>query len=388
MERYDALKGRALLFLIFIWCLWFMNFTLRTIFGPILPLVEDEFAISHARASSVFVFQSLGYGISVLFSGFLAGPIGHKRSITISLLMSAVIFFLMPLFTSFAMISTGIFVLGLSAGMYMPSIMPIITERFSERIWGKTISIHDSAAAISIFSTPFVALAILHFLPWRGIFAVLGVVFLVGAIVFAATVEELKITQSRKILFGGLLRNKTLWLMCIVWVFGAGANLGVFFMIPLYLTKELGLPVGYANTVLGVARLGGVIVALSAGYLVDRFSVRPVMFTVLVLAGLLTILLSLVPVSRIGITLFFQASMITGFFPIALVAIPRAFGREERSAATGIILAFSVVFGWGIIPYLFGVSGDMISFRFGLFVLGILVVLSSGITVMFRKESV
>ncbi len=357
-----------------------MNFTLRTIFAPILPLVEDEFAINHAKASSLFVFQSLGYGTSVLFSGFLSGLFGHKRSITVSLLMSAAIFLLLPFFKSFAAMSVCIFILGLSAGVYMPSVMPIITERFSERIWGKTIAIHDSAAAIGIFSTPFVALAILHFLPWRGIFLVLGAVFLLSALVFTLKVEELKIRQTRKLLFGGLLKNRTLWLMCAVWIFAAGANLGVFFIIPLYLTKELGLAVGYANTLLGVSRLGGIIVALSAGYLVDRFSLRPVMFTILLFAGLLTVLLSLVPVSGIGITLLFQASLITGFFPVALVAIPRAFGREQRSAATGIILACSVIFGWGIVPYLLGVMGDLVSFKVGLFALGALVVFSSGIT--------
>jgi predicted MFS family arabinose efflux permease len=29
------------------WCLWFLNFSTRTIFSPILPLIEDSLQISH-----------------------------------------------------------------------------------------------------------------------------------------------------------------------------------------------------------------------------------------------------------------------------------------------------------------------------------------------------
>jgi hypothetical protein len=45
--------------------------------------------------------------------------------------------------------------------------------------------------------------------------------------------------------------------------------------------------------------------------------------------------------------------------------------------ATGFILIFSVLFGSGLIPYLLGLSGDLIGFRFGIVLLGIIVVASS-----------
>ena len=69
MEHHLELKGRGLLFLSLLWFLWFNNIYARAVFSPILPLLEDEFVISHAQASSVFVFQSVGYGISLFFAG-------------------------------------------------------------------------------------------------------------------------------------------------------------------------------------------------------------------------------------------------------------------------------------------------------------------------------
>ena len=76
MEHHNELKGKAFLFLLFLWYLWFINFTVRAILAPILPLIEDEFVVSHAKASSIFIFQSIGYAVSVLLSGFYSGRFG------------------------------------------------------------------------------------------------------------------------------------------------------------------------------------------------------------------------------------------------------------------------------------------------------------------------
>ncbi len=45
--------------------------------------------------------------------------------------------------------------------------------------------------------------------------------------------------------------------------------------------------------------------------------------------------------------------------------------------ATGYILIFSVLLGGGLIPYLLGLSGDLVGFRFGIVLLGIVVTASS-----------
>ncbi len=386
MDRYPDLKGRAFLFLLFLWFLWFLNFTIRTVYSPILPLIEDEFAITHARSSSVFVFQAVGYTVSLLSSGFLSGRFGYKRSILVSLIISSCVLFLVPFVKSFSLLYLLIFIQGLTTGIYIPSVMPIITERYVERVWGKTIAIHDTAASISTFAVPFMVLGILHFLPWRGIFFVLSGSFALAAIAFHFLCDELQMKQGRRAMVASLLRNRTLWLLGVLWIFAAGANLGVYFIVPLYLTKELHLDISYANTIFGISRLGAVAVAISVGFIVDRFSLNKTMLATLWLSGGLTILLALMGTTAIGTILFFQASTVVGFFPASLVAISRFFDREVRGLATGIILTFGVTFGWGIIPYLLGVSGDLLSFKVGILILGVLVILSSGAIFFFRKE--
>jgi sugar phosphate permease len=137
-----------------------------------------------------------------------------------------------------------------------------------EHIWSKTIAIHDSAASKSIF--------------------------------------------------GKFIRRKALWVLSIIWVFAASTSIGVYYITPLFLTKELYLNIGYANTIFGLSRLGGFVVAISSGFLVSRFSIRTIMVSILIISGASTAFVALAGVKFIGIALFLQASFIYGFFPAGL----------------------------------------------------------------------
>ena len=384
MEHHLELKGRGLLFLSLLWFLWFNNIYARAVFSPILPLLEDEFVISHAQASSIFMFQSVGYGISLFLAGLYAGKFGYKKCIALSLAVTSVTFFLISLVKTFSMLYFFSFIIGFSAGAYIPSVIPLITEYFAEKNWGKSIVIHDSAASVSIFCTPFVALFFIYFFGWRGIFLTFAIIFLSAATVFWLTVDELKITTARKSLHSDLFRKRALWIMGAIWVCATGATWGVYFTVPLYLTKELSLTIEYANSLFGFSRLGGIAVVIVCGFLVDKVSLKKMIFTLLLLAGVLTVLVGVASARFIGIVLSLQVIFIMGFYPLGLTAIARTFDREERGMATGIIMTICIIAGSGLITYLLGLSGDLISFRFGYVALGALVILGSSL--LFRLK--
>jgi MFS family permease len=379
MERYSNLRGKALIFLLFLWFIWFANFSLRVVFSPILPIIEDEFMVNHAWASSIFIFLSAGYSLAMIVSGLFSGKFGYKKTIVFSLTLLSLVAFLIPLVQQFFLLFLFAFLLGFSVGLYLPSAISLITEYYAEKDWGKAIAIHDTGASCAIFAIPFVALGLLCLVPWRGIFIVFAIIFLICLIIFCFVSTEVKIASPPKTMLKQIIEIRSLWLMAIIWFFGAGANLGIYSIIPLYLTKELHLDIGHANTILGISRLGSVGVAIACGFFIDRFNLRKFMFFVLIIAGIFTVLLGLISVKYIGIILFLQASFVTGFFPVGLVAIAKIFSREMRSMATGIILAISMAFGGGLIPYLLGISGDLYSFRSGITILGILVIMASAL---------
>lgn len=384
MRRYSDLKGEALRFLFLLWSLWFFNFSGRIIFSPILPLIEDEFAVSHARAASIFIFQSIGYAFAMTLSGFYSGRVGFKRTIVFSFVVLACVCLCVPFVNVFSLFYLIVLVNGFSAGIYMPAIMPLIREHFAQRNLGKTISIYDSAASISIFTVPFIVLFLLHYFPWRGIFGVLGIAIFVIVVLFCLKGEELKINEPQRTVFKGLISRKSLWVMITIMSIVMGANMGIYYILPLYLTKELFLDIGHANGLLGISRLGGIGVAVLCGFLVDRFNLRKIMFMLMVISGFLTILVGAASAAVIGITLFLQAVFITGLMPIAFVCMARLFDRETMSMAIGLIVPLSTLFGTGLFPYLLGLSGDLLSFRFGIIVLGVLLTLISWIALSMR----
>jgi NNP family nitrate/nitrite transporter-like MFS transporter len=378
MEHHNALKGKAFLFLLFLWYLWFINFTVRAIFAPILPLIEDEFVISHAKATSIFIFQSIGFAVSVLLSGFYSGRFGYKKTILSSLLISSLAFLLIPFVKIFLVFYVFAFVLGFATGLYLPAAISLITEYFSEKDWGKSIAIHDSAASIAIFGTPLIAIFLLHFFKWRGIFEVFVVVFLASAVVFFFISEEVKVRYSgTKAPFGELIRKRSLWTIGVVVLFGAGANMGIYQITPLYLTKELLLSIDHANTILSISRFGGIGVAILCGFLADKMSLRKIIFIMMLVTGILTVLIGVAPVKFVVIVFLLQTLFVTGIFPLSFVLIARTFNRETRGMATSLVLTVATIFGSGVMSYLLGLSGDLIGFRFGISILGIFVILSS-----------
>ncbi|MBP1712280.1 MAG: narK, partial [Deltaproteobacteria bacterium] len=227
------------------------------------------------------------------------------------------------------------------------------------------------------------------YLPWRGIFVLIGAVTLLCGTVFLFLGPEVKTHKEGPNPFWKLIKRRPLWIMGIIWLFAAAANMGLYFIFPLYLTKELQIPLESAHAIFGFSRLGGIGVAVAAGFIVDRLSLRKLIFFILLLTGLLTLSLVYRDLQSLKILLFLQASIAVGFFPVALVLVSRIFETEVRGQATALIVTLGVVFGTGLGPYLLGLSGDLLSFRFGIGLLGILTALSSGLIFLLpeRREN-
>jgi NNP family nitrate/nitrite transporter-like MFS transporter len=385
MSRFTSLRGTAFLFLLFLSSLWFLNFVGRTILSPVLPLIEDEFLISHAKASSIFIFLSIGYGISIFFSGLLSGTFGYRKSIIVSLLVTALMFFLIPVVKVFVALYAFAFIIGMATGIYIPAVIPLITSYYDEKMWSKTIAIHDSSASLGVFAAPLVAIFLLRFFQWRGVLGVMGFIFVIAAIMFYLLFHELKVARVTKAVLGKFIRRRALWVLSIIWVFAASTSIGLYYITPLFLTKELNLDIGYANTIFGISRLGGFVVAICSGFLVSRFSIRTIMASILIISGASTAFVALAGVKFIGLALFLQASFIYGFFPAGLIAISRIFDLDVRGLATGFIFGFGVIIGWGVTPYLLGLSGDHLSFKFGILLLGLAVMLSSNLVFLLKE---
>ncbi len=379
MSGYAALRGKGFAFLLLLWSLWFLIMAIRTILGPILPFIEDELLIGHAKAATLVSLLALGQAATLFASGVFAGRLGYKRSIILCLTVSVAVFLLIPHARAFSQVAVLLFVLGLATGVYFPCVVPVVTAHFSPFVWGRALAIQDTGASLAAFGVPLLTILLARFLRWQQFYYVFAAAYIVSGVFFLLFAEEVRVEKKLKSYLGNLLRRRTLWILAIIWTFATGAFMAVYQMTPLYLTKELSLSASHANAVFGFSRLGGVAFGPVMGYIVDRFDVKKSMLLVLCATGIFTMLIGQANLIIVQIALFLQGAAIMGFFAAGLMAMSRIFKMEERSVAAGFSSTVSGVFGAALLPYLFGLAGDHISFRFAMVVFGALVVLSSGL---------
>lgn len=367
------------LILFIFWGLWFLNFSARVIPSPVLPLIESELMLSHAKAGGLFTFLNAGYAFSLLIGGSLAPRVGYKRVIIGGFICSAATLFTIQYAQSYAQLALLFLFVGLGCGVYLPSIIPMITETFAREHWGKAIGIHDTGASLSIFSIPILVAIGLHMVPWRKLFLLLCLASAVVLALFWIVSEE---PQHEKAVGRAapmeILRKKSLWPIMLLWVFAGASCLGMYSIIPLFLVNERGVSLDLANTIFGISRLGGIAISIVAGFLVDRVGMRPMLFWTLLLTGISTVGIATVTLFNLFVgVLFFQATVGLGFFPVGLAAVSRLTSASERSLAMGIVLSSGIIFGVGVTPYLLGAIADRADFQTGILLLGILTTVSS-----------
>lgn len=364
-------------FLLLFWSLWYVNFSARTVISPLLPIIEDEFAISHAVAGSIFSFLSIGYTITLLLSGVLSPRIGYKRSIALGLLILMTSLFCLRYTTTYASLAVASLFIGLGAGIYLPSAIPLITAVFGREHWGKAIAFHETAASFSVFSIPLLTAIALRFINWRTIFFILSAACLIVCTFFCIFSPDPSPQKGKRVQFSSVLRRRDFWIMAILWVFAASCALGLYNVIPLFLVKENGMSLETANTIFGFSRIGGFFVAITAGFLVDRYRAKKILFLVILFTGLSTMSLALAQtIPFLVVMLFVQATIYPAFFPVALVTISRLTDFNERSIFTGTTIAIGVIFGMGLTPVILGAVADVWNFKVGIFALGALTTLS------------
>ncbi len=359
------------------WSLWYVNFSYRTVISPLLPIIEDEFAISHAVAGSIFSFLSVGYTITLLLSGVLSPRIGYKRSIILGFLILMTSQFFLRYSTTYTSLAVASLFIGLGAGIYLPSAIPLITAVFGRNHWGKAIAFHETAASFSVFSIPLLTAIALRFLNWRTIFFILSAAGLIVCVFFFIFSPDPSPQKGKRVRFSSVLYRRDFWVMSILWVFTSSCALGLYNVIPLFLVKENGMHLETANTIFGFSRIGGFFVAITSGFLVDRYGAKKILFLVILFTGLSTMGLALArTIPFLVVMLFVQATIYPAFFPVALVAISSLTDFNERSIFTGTTIAIGVIFGMGLTPVILGAVADVWNFKVGIFALGALTTVS------------
>ncbi|MBW1726591.1 MAG: MFS transporter [Deltaproteobacteria bacterium] len=363
--------------LLLIASIFLLNFTARIIAAPLLPTIEKDLGFSHGDAGSLFLFLSIGYFISLLGSGHISSRITHRKTIAVSAIAVGAALSLISFSKTLFTMRCCVFLLGISAGIYLPSGITTVTSLVKPRHWGKAVAIHELAPNLSFILTPLLAEILLHWFIWRNILFFVGIVSVIVGMVFPQlgkggnfSGEAPNFSSIKKI-----LEIPAFWILIVLFSLAITSTLGIYNMLPLYLVTEHGMSLDWANSLVGTSRISTLGMAFLGGWATDRFGSKPIMIGVFFVTGILTVLIGMVSTYWIAAVVFLQPVLAVCFYPAGFAALSTISTPENRNMAISLTIPVAFVLGGGVVPALIGIMADNGYFSWGITLSGAMIMM-------------
>ena len=367
--------------------LFFYTFVARFIFSPLFPAISKDLGLKSGQAGSLFLLGALGMLAGSFAAGLISSRLKHRGTIIMSVLgMSAVL--VGAHFASTLWALRAVFIaLGAFAGIQMPSSIATITGTVRPDDWGKALSVQQMAPPLSLVAGPLIVAGMLTAFSWNttllwvaSLGVVLGLVFLfrfggIGA--FPGDVPSLKHIKP-------VLATRSFWVMIFLFALGMGAQVGIFTMLPLYLTQERGMTAGHANTILGLSNIAPLAVVFLSGWITTKIGPRPTMAVFLGLTGVMVLLVGMLSGTAMVVCIFLMAALAVGFFAPAFASLSRIVQPSMRSLAAGFGPPVAFLLGGGLLPMGLGYLGQTASFSLGLTITGAVIAVGSAATMLLK----
>jgi len=355
--------------------IFYLNFTARIIFSPLMPTVEKDLQIGHGEAGSLFFLISLGYFVSLIGSGFLSERLGHRKTIILSAVALSAALFGIPLSRGVWGVRVGLTMVGMAAGLYLPSAISTLTSLVSTRDWGKAIAVHELAPNLGFVTAPLVCEALLAWFSWRYVLVALGMASALCGIAFARFGKggeffgESPRLKTLRILLG----EPSFWIMTFLFALGVSGSLGIYTMLPLYLIAGRHIERSWANYLVSLSRISGLFMPFVAGVATDRVGPRGAMAGVFLTTGFVTVLLGFVPGSWIVPMVFLQSMFAVCFFPAGFAALSKIGPPSVRNISVSFTVPVAFLLGGGAVPAVIGSLAERGFFDLGVCLVGAII---------------
>ncbi|MDY6904522.1 MAG: MFS transporter [Thermodesulfobacteriota bacterium] len=353
--------------------MFFLTFVARAVLSPLMPTLEAGLEISHSQAGGLFFFMAAGYCAAMLVSGFVSGRITHRKTIVTSAVLVGTALLVLSMRQGLWEIRGAVCFLGMAAGLYLPSGISTLTGMVDRRNWGKAVSIHELAPNLAFVAAPLLAEVLMFWFSWRVVLAVIGMTTIAFGMVFARFGRggDFPGQPPRLAAVRQIMKNRSFWVMVILFSLGISSTMGIYNMLPLYLTSDIGISRSSANTLLALSRVTGLVTALVSGWATDRFGAKKTIVYAFVTTGLATVGMGVFNApAAVGMAVFLQAMLSTVYFPAGFTALSSIFSVDMRNVAVAFTIPIAFMFGSGVVPTVIGMFGDAGLFGCGFMVAG------------------
>lgn len=301
---------------VFLAWLFYLGFVTRVMFAPLMPAIEKDLGIGHSEAGSLFLMLSLGYLMAPLCSGFLSSRLNHRGNLGASAWFVGLAVLPFGFVNAFWALRVLPLIIGLAAGVHLPSAIATITAEVRKQDWGKALSVHQAAPPLAFVTAPLIASLLLNWFSWRYVLLIWAVLALFSALAYTLRGSggdfpgQMPSFSNVK----AVLSKYSFWIMVLLFAMAMGGNAGIYAMLPLFLVNEHGMNLTLANSILGLSQVSGLLMVFVAGWFTDRVGQKPAMLAALLTAGMATVFIGTLKGGWLVAMIFIQPAMLSSFF--------------------------------------------------------------------------
>ncbi len=324
-------------------CFFAMGFV--DLVGTASNYVQKDLALSDSEAN---LFPSLVFFWFLIFSvptGMLMNKIGRKKTVLISLVITAVSLFIPAFGDSYAIMLISFSLLGIGNAVMQTSLNPLVTNLISGDKLASTLTFGQFVKAIASFLAPIIVYAVISFLS----ISVLG----------ATPIQEERPDKASGVGECIKLLGRPFILLCFIGIMcHVGIDVGTNTTAPKIIMERLGLPLeeaGFATSIYFIFRtagcfLGAFILRSVSPRLFFGFSVA----MMLVDMGMLFVCNTLTALYiGIGLIGFGNSNVFSVVFAQALNTSP-----NEKNEVSGLMIMG--LFGGTVFPLAMGFAADAV----------------------------
>jgi len=345
-------------------CFFAMGFV--DLVGIASNYVKADLGLNDSQAN---IFPSLVFFWFLIFSvptGMLMNRIGRKRTVQLSLIVTAVSL-LLPLFgDGYGLMLCSFSLLGIGNALMQTSLNPLLSNIISGDRLASSLTFGQFVKAIASFLAPYIAMwgatqAIPTFgLGWRVLFPIYMVVAVIAVLWLSSTpIEEEKPDKASS--FADCLRllGQPFILLCFIGIVcHVGIDVGTNTTAPKLLMERVGLTLeeaGFATSLYFIFRTAG---CLLGTFILQHLSARrflgiSVACMLVAMVGLLASDAHYIIYVCIALIGFGNSNVFPIIFAQALTAVP-----NKKNEVSGLMIMG--LFGGTVFPLLMGVASDAI----------------------------
>ena len=345
-------------------CFFAMGFV--DLVGIASNYVKADLGLTDSEAN---IFPSLVFFWFLIFSvptGILMNRIGRKRTVLLSLVVTAVSLAL-PIFgDSYGLMLASFSLLGIGNALMQTSLNPLLSTIISGDRLASSLTFGQFVKAIASFLAPYIAMwGATHAIPdlgldWRVLFPIYMVIAVLAILWLGATpiAEEQPDRASGFVACLRLLGNPFILLCFLGIMCHVGIDVGTNTTAPKLLMERLGMTLDQASWATSLYFIFRTLGCLSGTFILSRFSSRSFLWVsvLMMLAAMCGLSLSseaFVIYACIALIGYGNSNVFSIIFSQALLAMP-----QKKNEISGLMIMG--LFGGTVFPLLMGFASDAI----------------------------